>query len=117
MQGDFVMKKLLTIAFVLGSMVFTVPFAQAKDNSANSNGVETLQQRRGSVYHRQNRRNNRRYDRNSRSRVRTYYQTRNVRRGRYYYRETYRVRVLPNGRRQVKLVSRSRINTRYRRNY
>ncbi len=95
------MKKLLTIAFVLGTMVFTVPFAQAKDNSANSFNVETLQQRRG---YPQRRYNNRRYNR-----VRTYFQTRNVRRGRYLYRETYRVRVLPNGRRQVQFVRRVRV--------
>lgn len=99
------MKKLLTIAFVLGSMIFTVPFAQAKDNSANSFNAETLQQRRGQ-------RRNGRYDRRGYRRVRTYYQTRNVRRGRYYYRETYRVRVLPNGRRQIRLVSRVRIGGR-----
>lgn len=98
------MKKLLTIAFVLGSMIFTVPFAQAKDNSANSFNAETLQQRRGQ-------RRDRRYDQGYR-RVRTYYQTRNVRRGRYYYRETYRVRILPNGRRQIRLVNRVRIGGR-----
>ena len=111
------MKKLLTIAFVLGSMVFTVPFAQAADKTVNSFTTETLQQRRGqrrdSRYDRDQYRRNRRYDRRSNSRVRTYYQTRNVRRGRYYYRETYRVRVLPNGRRQVSLVNRVRINRRY----
>lgn len=95
------MKKLLTIAFVLGTMVFTVPFAQAKDNSANSFNAETLQQRRGYQ--------NRRY----RNRVRTYYQYRNVRRGRFLYRETYRVTVFANGRRNVRLVSRTRLGRRY----
>lgn len=113
------MKNLLTIALVLGSMIFTVPFAQAKDNSANSFGTETLQQRRGQrsdrrYDRRQDRRQNRRYNRRYNSRVRTYYQTRTVRRGRYYYRETYRIRVLPNGRRQVSLVRRTRIGRGYR---
>ncbi len=36
------MKKLLTIAFVLGSMIFTIPFLQAKDTPTNSFSTETL---------------------------------------------------------------------------
>lgn len=110
------MKKFLTIGFVLASMVFAVPVAEAKDSSANSFNTETVQQRRGQRRDNRNRRNND-YRRSNR-RVRTYYQTRYVWRGRHRYRETYRITVFRNGRRQVSLVRRVRVNDRRdRRNY
>jgi hypothetical protein len=48
------------------------------------------------------------WDNDRRGRDRVYIQTRTVRRGRYVYRETYRVRV-HNGRVSTKLISRTRI--------
>ena len=102
----------LTIAFVFGALIFTVPFAQARDTSANSLNAETLQQRRGAQQRRGDR--NRRYDnRRNNRRVRTYYQTRNVRRGRYIYRETYRITVSSNGRQRRQLIRRVRLSRRY----
>lgn len=100
------MKKLITLTFTAVLLFTGVPFAQAKTVSENTNSSLEIQQKRNRQV-----RQNRRY--NNRSRVRTYYQTRYVRRGRVTYKEVYRVRILPNGKRQVKLVSRT-IVRRYR---
>lgn len=98
------MKKLITLTFAAVMLFAGVPFAQANTVSENTNSSIEFQQRRN-----RGGRQDRRY--RNRSRVRTYYQTRYVRRGRITYKETYRVRVLPNGRRQVSLVSRTRVRT------
>ena len=106
------MKKLLILAFVMTSMVFAVPSAQALTTSENvetigiSNAAQDKQKRP-----KQNRRVERNNDwRNNNGRgVRFTYQTRLVRRGRHLYRETYRVKYLPNGKVQTKLVSSVRI--------
>ncbi len=95
------MKKFLALSLLLGSIIFTVSSAEAKttsENSKNAIGISSAQQDR---YYQ-----NRRYN-NQRS-VRIV--TRNVRRGRQIYRETYRVTYNNrNGRTRTQLVSRVRI--------
>ena len=110
-----IVKKLLTVFLAIISMTFIVPAAEAKtslENETNS-AVNYSQQRNRRVRrnndrrYQRNRRDNRRYQ--NRSRVRTVYRTRYVRRGRWIYRETYRIMYLPNGRVNTKLVSRVRV--------
>lgn len=139
------MKKLAVLLFVMASMIFIVPAAEARTtNAAESADAiqqrhdrQRRQQRRGDRRdrrrddrrydrdndrrYRQNQRyRNRRYERNrrydrrnnrysNRGRVYTAYQTRYVRRGRWLYRETYRVMRLPNGRVNTRLINRVRV--------
>ena len=95
------MKKFLVLSLLLGSIIFTVSSVEAKttsENSKNMIGISSAQQDR---YYQ-----NRRYN-NQRS-VRIV--TRNVRRGRQIYRETYRVTYNNrNGRTRTQLISRVRI--------
>lgn len=113
------MKRLITLAFVMVSMLFTVPFADAKTTTENNSATvlnyepqeRNRQRRNDDRRYQRNRRNddrrynNRRYNR----RARTYYRTRYVRYGWRTYRETYRITYLPNGRVISRLVSRTRV--------
>ena len=94
------MKKFVALSLLLLSAVAFVPTAQAKSDNAVGVTVNNVlePQYRGQVY--QNRRRNNRV-------VRTY--TRNVRRGRAVFRETYRIVYRPNGTTRTQLVSRVRI--------
>lgn len=107
------MKKTILSIFVLGMAMVFVPNAEAATATNTEAVTETVQQwqqypqRRSGRYDRRNDRNRGRWDnRNSRNRVR--YETRTVRRGRYLYRETYRI-YWDNGRMKSKRVSRVRI--------
>ncbi len=95
------MKKFLALSILLGSIIFTVSSAEAKIPSENiKNAIEISAAQQGRYYQ------NRRYN-NQRS-VRIV--TRNVRRGRQIYRETYRVTYNNrNGRTRTQLISRIRI--------
>jgi hypothetical protein len=99
------MKKLLALTLSLASMVFVAPSAEAKvrDTSASPTTIAvatSIQQQRRSLGM-WGRRNNRR--------AQVITQTRLVRYGRQLFRETYQVRVLPNGRTQAMLISRVRV--------
>jgi len=95
------MKKFLVLSLLLGSVIFTASSAQAKttinENTKNVVELNAVQQNR---YYQ-----NRRYNQRS---VRIV--TRNVRRGRQIFRETYRVTYNSrNGRTRTQLISRVRI--------
>jgi hypothetical protein len=102
-------KKLVIFTFLMASMIFVVPTAEAKTaaDSNLSNALE-LEQRRGRLYE-QRRDQRRRYDRRNNRRARTVYRSQIVRRGNRVYRYTYRITYLPNGRVVRRLVSRTRI--------
>lgn len=109
-----IVKKLLISFFAIVSMMFIIPAAEAKtsvENEAHSAISYAQRNQRGRQNddrrYQRNRGNNRRYQ-NQRG-VRTVYRTRIVRYGRRVYRETYRIKYLPNGRVQTKRVSRVRI--------
>jgi len=89
------MKKLLTIAFAFTAFA---AFASSTDAQVRRNGNQQ-----------QNVRVN---DRG----VRVYTETKIVRQGRQQFRETYQVRVQPNGRTVSKLISRVKINDNYNNN-
>lgn len=106
------MKRLLAFALAFASFGFVASNAEAKAAGAavpagvvsSANAPEPQWQNRG----RRNR--NRRGGRwNHRGGVRVTTQTRLVRFGRRLFRETYRVRFLPNGRTQTTLISRVRV--------
>lgn len=108
------MKKFFTIALLTASMLFVVPFANAKDanNSAQykiADASFAAQQRRNRQTSRYEQ--NRRYERNRRynRRARTVYRTRYVRYRWRTYRETYRITYLPNGRVITRRISRVRV--------
>ena len=91
------MKKFLTLAILSISSLAFVPSIEAKSNNAATVAAEPqINIRLG---------NNRRVQR--RARVTT--STRNVRRGRFLYRETYQTTYRPNGRIVTKLISRVQI--------
>ncbi|CAN5664076.1 hypothetical protein BH24ACI1_BH24ACI1_26910 [soil metagenome] len=95
------MKKFLALSLLLGSVIFTVSSVEAKTTSENSKNVIGISSAQQDRYYQ-----NRRYN-NQRS-VRIV--TRNVRRGRHIYRETYRVTYNNrNGRTRTQLISRVRI--------
>jgi len=95
------MKKFLALSLLLGSVIFTVSSVEAKTTSENSKNVIGINSAQQDRYYQ-----NRRYN-NQRS-VRIV--TRNVRRGRHIYRETYRVTYNNrNGRTRTQLLSRVRI--------
>jgi hypothetical protein len=98
------MKRLLTFILSLASVGIIVLSAEAKSTGAlnspattiSANAVEAQgrgQFRRGRFYRP----------------VRIETRTRLVHRGRQVYRETYRIRYMPNGRTQMRLISRVRI--------
>lgn len=94
------MKKILSLSVLLLSAVVFVPTAQAKTGSSNVLAENNAAPQINVQIRRGNRRVNRRA-------VRTY--TRNVRRGRVVYRETYRVVSRPNGTTRTQLISRVRV--------
>lgn len=85
------MKKLLTIAFAFAAFV---TFASSADAQTRRN--EVVQ--------------NTQYKRTNDRGVRVYNETKIVRQGRQQFRETYQVKVFPNGRTVSKLISRVKIN-------
>ncbi len=95
------MKKFLALSLLLGSIIFTVSSAEAKTASENTkNAIEISAAQPGRYYQ------NRRYNNQRTVRI----VTRNVRRGRQIYRETYRVTYNNrNGRTKTQLISRVRI--------
>ena len=97
------MKKLLGLVLSLASIVFVAP-GEAKAAGAPA---ATAASAAAAPAAPQWRNRNRRRRNNRRVRVTTV--TRLVRRGRRVYRETYRVRHLPNGRTQTWLISRVRV--------
>jgi hypothetical protein len=107
------MKKLLAFALALASFGFVASTAEAKAAGASAsagvissaNAPEPQWQNNGR--RNRNRRNRRWNHRGGVVRVTT--QTRLVRFGRRLFRETYQVRILPNGRTQTTLISRVRV--------
>ncbi len=106
------MKRLLVFALALASFGFVVSPAEAKAAGvavsagvvSSANAPEPQWQNNG----RRNR-NRRGWRWNHRGGVRVTTQTRLVRFGRRLFRETYQVRILPNGRTQTTLISRVRV--------
>lgn len=88
------LKKFLTLSLLIGSAIIFVPSAEAKTVASEVSNASTIQWQR-------NRRGNQRT-------VRII--TRTVRRGRWLYRETYRVTTNRNGRTTTKLINRIRIS-------
>lgn len=129
------MKRLLTLTLLGATVFFAAPSAEAKTVDKLSAFTPQFYQqdrdrrRRNDDWNDRNRRNRRDDDRESRDRrrndrryddrrdndrrnwngARTYYESRYVRYGWRVYRETYRVKYLPNGRVKTKLVSRVRV--------
>jgi len=91
------MKKFLGLLLLVSGAVF-VPSIEAKNTVGNASGMNAVSQSRQYQTRRYNRRG-----------VRIETRTRNVRRGRAMYRETYQYRYQPNGRVTVRLISRIRI--------
>jgi hypothetical protein len=91
------MKKILALSLLLVSGAIFVPSAEAKDISGSAAALNVEPQR---IY--QTRRINRRG-------VRIVNRTRIVRVGRQRYREVVQYRYLPNGRVNVRVISRTRI--------
>jgi hypothetical protein len=98
------MKKLLSVALLLGSVGFVATSAEAKPASPAASPTAYVAASAAPQWNGQWR-NRRRWDR--RARVTT--QTRLVRVGRRVFRETYQVRYLPNGMTQTRLISRVRV--------
>lgn len=101
------MKKLLALTLSLASLGFVASSAEAKASESKLSPTVAIatnaaqpQWRNQDGWGRRNR-NNRR--------VRVSTQTRLVRYGRQVFRETYQVRYLPNGRTNVRLISRVRV--------
>jgi hypothetical protein len=91
------MKKLLALALLLGSSFVFVSSTEAKTtntpNTVNSGNSANIAEFAGQP----------------RRRRRSYITTRTVRRGWRWYRETYRITYLPNGRVRTQLIRRVRI--------
>lgn len=92
------MKRFLGLALALASVGIAAPAAEAKPAGTVASPAAAAAQWRNPQWRNRNRR------------VRVVTQTRLVRRGRRVFRETYRVRYLPNGRTQTTLVSRVRVS-------
>lgn len=97
------MKKFIALAILSMSAIAFVPSAEAK--TASGANALTVNNSAAPQINVQVGRGNRRY--NNRRAVRTY--TRNVRRGRVLYRETYRVVYRANGTTRTQLISRVRV--------
>ncbi|HEY9283567.1 MAG TPA: hypothetical protein VIP46_08940 [Pyrinomonadaceae bacterium] len=96
------MKKLLGLTLSLASIGFVASSAEAKAATPSASAAAAVAANAAAPqWGNRNRRRNRR--------VRVTTQTRLVRRGRAVYRETYRIRFLPNGRTQTTLISRVRV--------
>ena len=106
------MKRLLGLALALASFVFVASPAEAKAaGSAVSAGVTVSANAPQSQWGQRGRRRgwgNRRWNHRGGG-VRVTTETRLVRFGRRLFRETYQVRILPNGRTQTTLISRVRV--------
>ena len=98
------MKKLLSISILTLSAIAFVPSVEARTGNATTTATLAANSIAAPQINIQLGRNNRRINRRA---VRTY--TRNVRRGRVIYRETYRVVYRPNGTTRTQLVSRVRV--------
>jgi hypothetical protein len=98
-KGVKIMKKLLSIAFVITSMMFVASSANAQTRN-NQRNTRADQQ------------NNQTYHQNNRGVVRTYTETKNVRIRNKHYVETYQVQVFRNGKTTSKLISRVEVNNR-----
>ena len=106
------MKRLLAFALALASFGVVASTAEAKAaGTAASAGVHSSANAPEPQWqHNRGRRNRNGWGRrNHRGGVRVTTQTRLVRFGRRLYRETYQVRILPNGRTQTTLISRVRV--------
>ena len=104
------MKRLLAFALALATFGFVASTAEVKAAGA-AVGVNSSSNAPAPQWEQRGRRNrNRRGSRwNHRGGVRVTTQTRFVRFGRRLFRETYQVRILPNGRTQTTLISRVRV--------
>ncbi len=91
------MKKLIGLSLLLVSGMFLTSSAEAKSTGNNLTANVTANNTLAPQFQR------RRYNQR---RVRVTTTTRNVRRGRYVYRETYRTTYRPNGRVVTRLISR-----------
>lgn len=100
-----IMKKLLVLTLMVGSIAFVVPSAQAKTAAATAIAADPQIRVQVGPQRRNNRRVNRRVQ------TRTY--TRIVGYGRNRFRETVRVMYLPNGRTRIQVISRVRIGRNY----
>ncbi len=87
------MKKFITLSMLITTMMFTVVFANAAPATKNEPQMQRIQQ-------------NTRYNRRG---VRVVTRTRIVRAGFRTYRETIRIKYLPNGRTTTKVLSRVRV--------
>jgi hypothetical protein len=94
-----IMKKLIALALISGTLAFTVPAAEASPSGAPAVGDPQIRVQIG-------RNRNRRWNR----RVRTVITTRVTRFGRYRYRETIRTTYLPNGVTRTQVISRVRLS-------
>ncbi len=105
------MKRLLAFALALASLVFVASPTEAKAaGSAVSAGVNSSANAPAPQWQNRGRRNRNRWgSRRGNHGVRITTQTRLVRVGWRVYRETYQVRILPNGRTQTNLISRVRV--------
>ncbi len=105
------MKKLLTVALMLGTFGFV---GAASETNANATVVKPPQIRielgQRNRRYRDRRRWENRGDRVGYNYGRTIVQTRLVRRRFHTYRETYRIQYFPNGGAQTTLISRVRVN-------
>lgn len=99
------MKKILALALSLASLGFVASSAEAKTRGASVSPAVTIATNAAQGQWR----NRDRWNRRNNHRVRVSTQTRLVRYGRQVFRETYQVRYLPNGRTQVRLISRVRV--------
>jgi hypothetical protein len=93
-----IMKKLIALALISGTLAFTVPAAEASSSGSPAVGDPQIRVQIG-------RNRNRRWNR----RVRTVVTTRVTRVGRYRYRETIRTTYLPNGTTRTQVISRVRL--------
>ena len=90
------MKKFLALAILSVSSIAFAPSVEAKSTNSELTAAATTANALAPQYQR----------RYNQRRVRVTTTTRNVRRGRFLYRETYRTRYQPNGRVVTRLISR-----------
>jgi opacity protein-like surface antigen len=107
MGEEETMKKLLTIAISIVTLSFAAISAEAKTPAASFAPAPQVRIQIGQRHRGRGGRdwNNDRFN----HRVRTYTQTIFTRAGRHQFRETYLVTVFPNGRTQMRLISRVRV--------
>ena len=100
------MKKIVALALSIASIGFSTSVVNAKSAGASSSPVITVA---SSAPAPQWRNQDRWGRRNNHRRARVYVQSRLVRYGRAIFRETYQIRVMPNGRTITRLISRVRV--------